>query len=160
MPAIREWTESLWGANSLYVNVRKVPGAPPSLPKDQRVKVRMPTVAEKTMLHERDGYHCRFCGIPLIRMEIRKRIKNIYPESLSWGRTNLTQHAAFQAMWLQYDHLLPHARGGNNDIDNVVITCAPCNYGRWHYTVEEVGLTDPRNREPVRSGWQGLEHFR
>jgi hypothetical protein len=66
----------------------------------------------------------------------------------------------FKAMWLQYDHLLTHARSGNNDLENIVITCAPCNYGRWNRTVEEVGLIDPRTREPVRSAWDGLERFR
>lgn len=159
MPEIREWTESLWGANSSHVKVRVAADSPPSLPKDQRIKVRMPNTAEKNLLHERDGFHCRFCGIPLIRMEIRKRIRAAYPDVLSWGSTNISQHAAFQAMWLQYDHLLPHARGGDNSLENVLITCAPCNYGRWHHTFEEVGLADPRKREPVRSTWDGLERF-
>jgi 5-methylcytosine-specific restriction endonuclease McrA len=63
-------------------------------------------------------------------------------------------------MWLQYDHLLPYARGGNNDLDNIVITCAPCQFGRMNYTLEEVGLIDPRKRGPVRSSWGGLECFR
>ncbi len=159
MPVIRAWTESLWGKNSPYVKRRIVPEAPPIFSKEQRIKVRMPTLAEKGKLHQRDGYHCRFCGIPVIRMEIRNRIKEFYPDLLSWESKNEKQHAAFQAMWLQYDHLLPHARGGNNDLDNVVITCAPCNFGRMNYTLEEVGLMDPRKREPVHSSWDGLERF-
>lgn len=160
IPVIRDWTESLWGSRSPYVKPVPMPDLHPSLPKDQRIEVRMPTTAEKRALHERDGYHCRFCGIPLIRMEVRKKVKEHYPESLSWGSTNPTQHAAFQAMWVQYDHLLPHARGGGNSLENLLITCAPCNYGRGHHLIEEVGLADPRNRPPVRSDWDGLERFR
>jgi len=160
MPVIREWVESLWGSNSPYVKLRVVPDAPPILPNEQRVKVRMPTMEEKLSLHKRDGYHCKFCGIPLIRKEIRERIKKIYPQALQWGSKNVDQHAAFQALWLQYDHLLPHSRGGNNDFDNIIITCAPCNYSRMSYTLEEVGLIDPRTREPIRSTWDGLERFR
>ena len=119
------------------------------------------TVGEiKNALHERDGFHCRFCGIPLIRKEIRERIKKAYPEALPWGSKNIDQHAAFQAMWLQYDHLLPHARGGDNNLDNIVITCAPCNFGRMNWTLEEVGLIDPRTRQPARSVWTGLSEFR
>ena len=159
MPVIREWTESLWGTASPHIQYRVIAGAPPSLPHDQRIKVRMPTTAEKQLLHQRDGYHCRFCGIPVIRAEIRQAIKKVYPEALPWGAKNPEQHAAFQAMWLQYDHLLPHARGGSNDLENILITCAPCNYGRWNKTFEEVGLRDPRAREPVRSTWDGLERF-
>nr|WP_255527271.1 HNH endonuclease [Trichocoleus sp. FACHB-46] len=119
----------------------------------------MPTAAQKHFLHQRDGYHCRFCGVPVIRGEVRDRLRKFYPDALPWGKTNPEQHSAFQALWLQYDHLLPHARGGNNDLENVVITCAPCNFGRGSYTLEEVGLADPRLREPVRSTWDGLERF-
>jgi len=160
MPVIREWTESLWGSNSPYVKKSCVLDAPPSLPIEQREKERMPTAAENHELHQRDGYHCRFCGIPVIRKETRIRIMEVYPDALPWERKNPEQHAAFQAMWLQYDHLLPYARGGNNDLGNIVITCAPCNFARMNYTLEEVGLIDPRIREPVRSSWDGLERFR
>jgi hypothetical protein len=160
LPAISEWTESLWGAGSPYVKYRPVSDAPPCIPKEQRLKARMPTSAEKRDLHQRDGYHCRFCGISVIRMEVCVRIRKKYPQALRWGRRNVEQHAAFQAMWAQYDHLLPHARGGNDDLENIVVTCAPCNFGRMNFTLEEVGLIDPRTREPVRSTWTGLERFR
>jgi 5-methylcytosine-specific restriction endonuclease McrA len=160
IPAVREWTESLWGRNSPYVRPTTGVTVLVVLPKAQRVPARMPSSTEKAQLFTRDGYHCRFCGVPVIRGEVRERIKNRYPNALSWGPTNQTQHAAFQAMWLQYDHLLPHARGGNNDLSNVIIACAPCNYGRMDRTLDEVGLTDPRLHEPVRSTWDGLERFR
>src|SRR5690242_18409321 len=52
MPAIRDWTESLWGTKSPYVKFRHVPGAPPSLAKPDRVPLRMPTTAEKKALLE------------------------------------------------------------------------------------------------------------
>jgi 5-methylcytosine-specific restriction endonuclease McrA len=62
-------------------------------------------------------------------------------------------------MWMQFDHLLPHSRGGGNDIENVVVTCAPCNYGRWHWTLEEVGLIDPRTGSVQKTSWDGLERI-
>lgn len=160
MPAIREWTDSIWGKNSPHLKYRGVPNANSEISNGPQGKARMPTSAEKRELLKRDGYHCRFCGIPLIRKEVRERIRKIYPRVLPWGKQNAGQHAAFQAMWLQYDHVLPHAKGGNNELENIVITCAPCNYGRMSYTLEEVGLTDPRTRDPVRSTWDGLERFR
>lgn len=159
IPAIREWTESLWGRNSPYVKPRVVLNAQPSLPKEERIKVRMPTGDETRRLHERDGYQCRFCGIPVIRTEIRNRIRAAYPDALLWGRRNVDQHAAFQALWAQYDHVLPHAKGGDNDLSNIVITCAPCNFARMDYTLEEVGLSDPRLRDAIHSDWDGLERF-
>ena len=156
-PEIREWTESLWGPHSQYVRHRMVPDSPPHLPKAERLPVRMPSLVERQWLRARDGLHCRFCGIPLIRKEVRERVRRCYPTI--WGRKNVAQHAAFQAMWLQYDHLLPHARGGNNSLENLVITCAPCNYARMDFTLAELGLLDPRDRAPVRSSWDGLERF-
>jgi 5-methylcytosine-specific restriction endonuclease McrA len=159
MPVLRDYSESLWGSKSPHVQYRVIADAPPSLSHDQRVKVRMPNSAEKVALYRRDGYHCRFCGIPVIRREVRKCIKSVYPVAVPWGSKNVEQHAAFQLMWAQYDHVLPHARGGTNDLDNVVISCAPCNFGRMSYTLEEVGVLDPRTRAPVHSDWDGLERF-
>ena len=137
---IREWTESLWGKNSPYVKVRQ-PSA--VVIRGVRALARMPTAAEKALLHQRDGHHCRFCGIPVIRAEVRKRMKAAYPQALSWATRNTECHAAFQAMWAQYDHVVPFNRGGLNDLENLVITCAPCNFGRMQYTLDEVGLLDP-----------------
>jgi hypothetical protein len=159
LPVIREWTESLWGKASPYVQYRAVVGAPPILSGAQRERLRMPSSAEQKLMHVRDGYHCRFCGIPVVRKQIRDRLRKLYPTALPWGRTNMTQHAAFQAMWAQYDHVLPYARGGNSTLDNMIVTCAPCNFGRMNYILEEVGLADPRGREPIGSKWDGLERL-
>lgn len=157
MPSIRKWTESIWGKDSPYVQYRPIPYL--SLPKENREKLRMPTLAEKHKLHLRDGYHCRFCGIPVIRKEVRTRITKAFPDILLWGKQNIEQHAALQAMWAQYDHVLPHSKGGSNALDNIVVTCAPCNFGRMSYILEEVGLSDPRLREPISSKWDGLERI-
>lgn len=159
MPKIREWTDSIWGKNSKWVRFRAVADEHSDIAKEKRTKARMPNREERRQLHNRDGHHCRFCGIPVIRAEVRRRIGKFYPGVLKWGKRNTEQHAAFQAMWLQYDHLLPHARGGNNSLENVVITCAPCNFGRMNYTLREVGLLAPANRLPTESAWDGLERF-
>jgi HNH endonuclease len=160
IPAIRDWVESLWGKASPYVQYRVVTGAPPTLTREERIVLRMPTSSEKQLLHVRDGYHCRFCGIPVVRAAIRNRLRKLYSDALPWPtHSNKGQHPAFQAMWAQYDHVLPHARGGANDFENIIVTCAPCNFARMNYTLEEVGLADPRMREPIRTSWDGLERL-
>jgi len=156
-PLIWEWTDSIWGKKSRFVSVTKTHGAIAKA----KVPLRMPTSDLRQQLLKRDGYHCRFCGLPVIRPEIRRRIVKAYPREVPWGRTNYSQHAAFQAMWAQYDHVVPHSHGGTNDADNLVVTCAPCNYGKMAYTIEQLGLLDPRLSEPVASSsWDGLERFR
>jgi 5-methylcytosine-specific restriction endonuclease McrA len=159
MPSIRCWCESIWGKKSPYVQFAAVDHSPTTVSKEIRKKPRMPLQAVKNALIERDGHHCRFCGIPVIRSEVRRRVTDAYPKLNIWGVGNINQHAAFQTMWAQYDHVIPYTRGGSNEIDNLVVTCAPCNFGRMQYTLEEVGLVDPRTRAPVRSTWDGLERF-
>jgi 5-methylcytosine-specific restriction endonuclease McrA len=160
MPVIREWVKSIWGKKSPYVQYRRVGSTVSEIPEAERLKERMPSHAQKQALLQRDGYHCRFCGIPVIRTEIRNRIRAVYPEALPWGRRNIEQHAAFQAMWVQYDHLVPHASNGTNDLENIVITCGPCNFGRMNYSLAEVSLIDPRDREPVRSNCESEKGVR
>lgn len=117
----------------------------------------MPDDAMRRALLDRDGHYCRFCGVPVIRKEVRYHFQKLHPDLQLWGKRNVDQHAAFQALWAQYDHVVPHSRGGATDLDNLVVTCAPCNFARMELTIEEVGLEDPRARPPVRGAWTGLE---
>lgn len=159
IPAITEWSESLWGAGGPWTRPLPVENPAPFVPKDERVKPRGASKSVLKMLLERDGFNCRFCGIPVVRPETRSLIRRAYPKALRWGDRNNEQHAGFQAMWLQPDHIIPHARGGTNELSNMIVTCAPCNCGRSNLTLEEVGLVDPRLRAPVHSAWDGLERF-
>ncbi len=154
LQSIRDWTESIWGKNGAFAVKGKYD---PNPPLQKLEKARMPNVSVQRQLHTEGGYYCRFCKIPVIRRQIREFFRTNYPESNLWGTNNIEQHAAFQCMWAQYDHVLPHARGGSSNIDNLVVTCAPCNYGRMNYTLSESGLHDPRD-QPARIGaWTGLE---
>lgn len=162
MPEIRAWTESLWHCKPPYVVRRHLLDTPPIIAKDRRSKPRMPGLALKQALLLRDCHHCRFCGVPVIRSEIRKALRKLYADALYWTTDRAKpegQHAALQALEAHYDHLLPHSRGGESVLENMVIACAPCNYGRDCWTVEGVGLADPRLREPIPSGWDGLERL-
>jgi hypothetical protein len=156
LQSVRGWTESLWGKSSKYA-----PSGPyldvPAFGVSS--SARMPGLQLQRDLHRRDGYYCRFCGIPVIRKQVRQRLRKLYPELQIWGRSNQEQHAALQCMWAQYDHLIPHSRGGENTLPNLVITCAPCNYGRMQYTLEEANLSNPLDKPPRMGTWGGLEHL-
>jgi hypothetical protein len=154
-----DWLDSIWGKKSPYTQYRAVPEPLPHLSKEQRLLPRNPSSATKALVHERDGFYCRFCKMPVIAGHIRSRIQRAYPAAIKWGGTNATQHAAFQCMWAQYDHLVPHARGGDSSIDNVFLTCAACNYGRMDYTLEEVGIAHPDTHAMRMGPWLGLESF-
>ena len=154
--AVWNWTDSVWGRRSAYVIVAKSASA---VVKAAKTTERMPTAEQKAEVLRRDGFHCRYCGIPVIRTEIRKSIHRAYPLEVPWGKANALQHSAFQAMWAQYDHVVPHTHGGTNELDNLVLACAACNFGKMHYTLEELGLADPRLYGAKNSLWNGLERF-
>lgn len=157
---VRNWTKSIWGSTTEEIHrIRVTNDSPQIIPKDERVSVRMPNKEKQNAIIRRDGYHCRFCGIPVIRPEIRKAIVRFYPDTVSWGRKEHEQHAAFQCMRLQYDHLVPHSRGGSNSSSNIIITCAACNFGKDSFLLEELGLRDPREKYRLQSNWDGLERF-
>ena len=145
-----DWLDSVWGRDSVYNRPRRVLADPPALPKDQRAKPRDATRETKRIIHRRDGFYCRFCKMPVIRSEIRSALHKEYPRAIPWDGTNATQHAAFQLMWAQYDHILPHARGGNSSLENVYLTCAACNYGRGNRLLEELDLLHPSSHPPAK----------
>lgn len=162
---ITAWTDSILGKVTEEVHgFVTVLGAPPLFPKEERPTPRKPTAATKRAVIERDGYHCRFCGIPVMRSETRRRIRLAYPEAARWGKRNAEQHAALQCLWLQYDHLLPNQRGGSSGPENIIVTCGPCNFGRMEHTVDEARLMNPFKHplKPTWDGygsWLGLEDF-
>jgi hypothetical protein len=165
MPIMGEWLDPIWTAPHRHVVNRAIADLPPVLPKADRHKPRDASAEMKRVLVARDGHHCRLCGIPLVRPEIRKLLTAYYPDAARWtGVKETQQHRGLQVMWLQYDHVVVHSRGGQTSLDNLVVTCPACNYGRDRYMMSEVGLRDPRTniRSPYwegRKSWDGLERI-
>ena len=156
---VRDYIETMWGPAKLwpdqnhYLRRRKVH----ELPEPQtKAKDRMPASDARQAIIERDGYRCRFCGLWVVPSEVRKLLNKLYPVEVPWGSRNSEQHAAFQALWLQYDHVVPASYGGDSSADNVVVTCASCNFAKWDYQLAELGLLDPRDRQPIPTRWIGL----
>lgn len=165
MPVIGEWLDPIWTAPHRQVVNGTFTELPPVVPKADRHKPRDATEAMKRALVARDGHHCRLCGIPLIRAAIRKLLTAQFPDAVRWtDNKEKLQHRGLQVMWLQYDHVVVHSRGGETNLDNLVVTCPACNYGRDRYMMCEVGLRDPRTnlRQPSWERWQswdGLERI-
>jgi len=136
--------------------------APPTVSDSKRFRPRMPGAALQRQIIERDRHHGRFCGVRVMRPKVRLRLKRgyenrIYRDPLRWGPKSTDCHAAFQAMWLVFGHVMPWCRGGATILDNMVIACQPCYGGRRAQTLDEVGLFDPRDFPRTESDWDGLE---
>lgn len=158
---IWNWINPDWEKPHLNVRVHEPEGDTREIPKINRDPVRAPPLNVKATVLARDGYRCRYCGIPVIHADIRKIAHTLYPNAVPWDwRDPRQQHAAFQCLWLQFDHVIPHSHGGSSTVENVVVTCALCNFGKDKYTLKQLGLSDPRVRPPVPVSWNGLECLR
>ena len=108
-------------------------------------------------IHERDSYHCRYCGMEIIvRPAIKAFARYISGPAFTWGSTLESRHGAALLAVAQVDHLVPYNAGGTLSEDNLVTACWSCNYGKDGFTLEQLGLDDPRSRPPVVSDWDGL----
>lgn len=150
MPEVWNWVNPGWIKPQLFVLVAKPDDDTVELPAVERHSSRNPSKAVKAAVLARDGYRCRYCGIPVVDANIRKIAHKLYPQAVRWDwRDPSQQHAAFQCLWLQYDHVTPHSHGGPSTEDNLVVSCALCNYGKDKYTLRQLGLADPRLRPAV-----------
>ena len=165
MSVIGDWLDSIWlgESNNPHRAIRKIDDLTPIVPKPERHQPRNAPGAMEKALVARDSHHCRLCGIPLVRAAVRKALTKAYPEAARWTGTRAQdQHRGLQVMWLQYDHVVVHSRGGETTMENLIVACAACNYGRDRWMMAEVGLRDPRPfpRSPCWTGqstWDGLE---
>lgn len=119
-----------------------------------------PTTRDAKQVLTRDGFRCRFCGTRVIVSEARKAFIKALPEVVRWDGTNKGSHSGLAVLAASIDHLVPFQRGGSNDLDNLVTTCNPCQYGRVHYLLNEEDLEDPRKYPPIIDRWDGLARLR
>lgn len=109
-------------------------------------------------LFVRDGYRCRYCETRVVPGSVFKRMQTLLGKEVfdATSRSNSARNGVKLAFSAALDHVVPHSRGGSTDPDNLVTACWPCNYGKAEYTLAELGLNDPRDRQPVVDQWQGL----
>jgi 5-methylcytosine-specific restriction endonuclease McrA len=121
---------------------------------------RMPTARIKRQVLARDGYRCRFCGSRVIVNEARKAFVAVLPTVARWGNRNVECHYGLAILRASIDHVVPFQRGGSSDVDNLVTTCNPCQYGRVNWLLDEEELEDPRRYPPIIDSWDGLTRLR
>ena len=137
------------------VRVLSVP-KPQPINENLRDTLRSPKKYE-TQVFLRDGYRCRYCGIKLVS----NKLLTLFEKSLNSpifrkGPTNLDRHGIFHIFKPVADHVIPWSLGGKTNLTNLVTSCNACNYGKNHYTVEQIGITNPYLRKPILDSWDGL----
>jgi hypothetical protein len=137
--------------------LRKVATPLPKVPKEQQA----PKFASESPLGEavfrHDGWRCRYCGCRVVPASVRRWMARRLPGAIRWVQhANPEGHAGFWTLWGSVDHVIPRARGGRNEPENLVTACLVCNFAKDAFTIEQLGLADPRCRPPVQDGWDGL----
>ena len=151
-PALRQHAQRIMSETKDIVRRRAVAGDPPAIGK---IKQRMPSADVIREIQQRDGYRCRFCGCRIVLRQAREEMRRQFPGAIRWNEGH-DDHGAFRAMTESIDHILPHSWGGTNERDNLVTACWPCQFGRMNARIEEVGILDPRQRDPVVDAWDGI----
>lgn len=155
---IREWTcehGEMSGTNR--DKKLAIPVSPVSL--SELDPIRSPKSVEKKVF-ERDSYTCRYCGLRLVSKEVLSAMESVIgSDDFRTTGTNARIHGVAHAFKIVADHVVPHALGGRTDLGNLVSACPACNYGKYRFTVEQIGISDPRDRAPSNGQWDGLSSF-
>lgn len=95
----------------------------------------------------RDNFRCRYCSSEVLPKKVFKHAHAaLGAETLPLGRTNATRSGFYLMFVATLDHVLPWSLGGRTDETNLVTSCWSCNYGKANFTLEQLGLNDPRSR--------------
>ena len=110
-------------------------------------------------LFTRDHWRCRYCGIRIAgnRKHFKRFAEQLNMPELIRGRTDETRHGLYLLMMASYDHIVPHSQGGSDADDNLVTACWSCQFGKFRFSLEELGMNKlQQESRPTYKGWQGL----
>jgi len=153
MPALFEFSSLVMNGKDPHVQRRRPVEA--AIDKGAKIASRIPSAEATKALFARDGWRCRFCGCRVVPPKARAAMGEALPCAIPWSEAE-GFHGAFYAISASVDHIVPHSMGGTNDEENLVTACWPCQFGRGAWSLEEVGLLDPRLRAPIKDGWDDI----
>jgi hypothetical protein len=118
--------------------------------------MRLPRVRR---IAQRDGYLCGYCDVRLIEPEVLRKIDKMLGGGVlhkrSTPRNNRSYHGVWLMMALTLDHIEPLALNHDDSDDNLVASCWACNFGKYHFTLEELNLDSPKTKRGEQTGWYG-----
>lgn len=127
---------------------------PPVLGRTERSR---PISGERALaVFRRDHWSCCYCGRLLIHAKVLELVGVLAGDAFAWVSHHLPMdrtHAAIERLYPNVEHVLPLARGGENDPANLRAACTPCNEWKGDCTLEEAGVPLVERSE----GWDGLE---
>lgn len=110
---------------------------------------------------ERDGFRCRYCTLPIVDKRVYSEFSRVIGSNIfSVEKKNSVRHGITLIFRGVADHLTPFASGGETTLENLVTSCYSCNFGKAGYTIEQLGISNPLERAPIKDiSWQGALEF-
>lgn len=106
-------------------------------------------------LFSNDNYRCRYCGTPIVgdrKQFVALAERLLMPELVLTGG-NEARHGLYLTFRGSHDHRMPLAEGGTNDVENLLTACWPCQFGKFKYSLCDLGMTPPGPALPTFDGW-------
>lgn len=120
-------------------------------------RIPAPAVGVLRTVYRRDSYQCRYCGLHLFPKELFEAFEGLVGHASFAATAKNDSHGAALVFRATYDHVDPLCRGGCHDLENLVTACYSCNFGKGGFTLQQLGLDDPRERPiPPSDGWDGF----
>ncbi len=111
-------------------------------PPAKRTKRVIPARRELLQLFARDRYCCRYCGTPVVgdRKQFVLLAERLSMPALVATGGNEVRHGLYLTFRASHDHLKPLEDGGTNDFHNLLTACWPCQFGKYRFSLEDLGL--------------------
>ena len=95
-------------------------------------------------LLKRDHYRCRYCQIRVIHKKEIKKLQKMFglellPVTKNGKRAVRFRHGVINMLQVSF-----------------VTACHGCNFGKWRWTIDQLGLKQPLASKKSIDGWHGL----
>lgn len=138
-------------------------GNSPKRPERRFEVVRKIGVTRIHILAERGGWRCGYCGIRVIEPRVLRKAQELLGKSVFPSRTTGGSNRDYHGVWLltalTLDHIEPLCLSGDDSDGNLVAACWGCNFGKYHFTLAQLGLRWPSQRRSSTNGWRGLTQW-
>jgi len=120
-------------------------------------------VARIRSLAERGGWRCGYCGIRVTESRVLRKAQRLLGKPVFPSRTSSGSIRDYHVVWLltalTLDHIKPLSMSGDDSDCNLVAACWASNVGKYHYTLEQLNIRWPQQRNSSKNGWRGLTQW-
>jgi hypothetical protein len=108
-----------------------------------------PSGGELPVLFARDGWHWRYCQIPVIDPLARERLVAAlqpYGKRVLWSNADTIRHTVLMNISASHDHVVARSHALTDDTDNLITACWYCQFGKGSSSLDALQLANPTTR--------------